>query len=185
MRVATLTALACTLCLFPTRVAAQDLTPAEKAFIDSHLAELVTVLPVRLQDPALQEAFSTPFYRLEVTLKEADGTSRNSMIVARVGDRLVSVARPSSDQDLPEVQKMIRPAFKLRDVSSGAAFQEALDTIFPIIGGDQETKAKTFWHAGSQWYFARGSFFDKKLGFVLETDGAGTIQSVKFTLKLP
>jgi hypothetical protein len=166
------------------RVAAQGLPPAEKAFFDSHIAEFVQIVPTRLSDPALRKVFATPLYDVQVVLKEADGESRNGMILARVGDRLVPVSRPGTDQDFPELVRMVDPAFRLDSVEAGATFQRALDLAFPILGSSDQ-KAKTFLQEGHRWVFIRGVFFKTRTGFVLETDDGGGIRSAKFSLGLP
>jgi hypothetical protein len=166
------------------QLSAQDLTGSERTFFDSHIAEFVQIIPKRMMDPAVKRVFSAPLYDVQVVLKEGDGESRSSLILARIGDRLVNVTRPGSDADMPDFMKMLNPEFRLHGVESAALFQQALDVAYPIIGsGDQ--KAKTFMQEGNRWIFVRGLFFKDRLGFIVETDGSGRIKSMKFVLKLP
>ena len=168
-----------------TRAWGGDLTADEKAFIDQHTSDVVKIEPVRLSDPAVVKVFATPFYTLNIAIDEGDGgTSSNSTIVARRDDKLVSIHRPSTDGDCPAILQMIRPDFRLKNDNDARVLQAALDAVFPIIGMSDQ-KAKSFKHAGHQWKFIRGEFFDAKMGFLVTTDNGGAITGVSFVLKLP
>ena len=65
-----------------------------------------------------------------------------------------------------------------------ADFQAALDAVYPIIGNSDQ-KAKVFKHAGPQWKFVRGDFFEAKMGFLVTTDKSGAVTSVTYVMKLP
>jgi hypothetical protein len=162
-----------------------ELTADEKTFLDQHVSDVVKTESVRLSDPAVVKVFATPFYTLNIAIDDGDGgTSSNSAIVARRDDKLVSIHRPGTDGDHPEIQQMFRPDFRLKNDNDARVLQAALDAVFPIIGSSDQ-KAKTFKHAGHEWKFVRGEFFDAKMGFVVTTDDSGAITGVKFVLKLP
>jgi hypothetical protein len=168
----------------PLLSSAGDLTPEERVFFDQHTADMMRLDTQRLDSPAMVKVFSAPFYGVKVVLKEADGEQSNDLVVARIGDKLVSVSRPSSDGDLPDFQKMLNPDFKLRTAADATMLQQALDAAYPIIM-DSDKKNEAFRHAGSKWVFVRGEFFGSKSGYVFETDAGGAIKSVKYQLKLP
>lgn len=168
----------------PVLSTARDLTPDEQAFFAKHTSDLIRLDTQRLADPAFVQVFSSPFYTVKVVLKYADGEQSSDLIVARVGDSLVSVGRPSSDADLPDYLKLLNPDFKLRTDADAKKLQQALDTAYPIIS-DSDKKSEAFRHAGHAWTFIRGDFFDSKMGYIFETDAGGAIKSVKFLLKLP
>jgi hypothetical protein len=168
-----------------TRAWGAELTADEKAFLDQHVPDVVKTEYVRLSDPAVIKAFATPFYTVNIDISDGDGgTSHNSVLVARRDDKLVGITRPSTDGDCPAIQKMFRPDFRLKNDEDARVLQAALDAVFPIIGSSDQ-KAKTFKHAGPQWIFVRGEFFDAKMGFVVTTDNSGAVTGVKFVLKLP
>jgi hypothetical protein len=96
----------------------------------------------------------------------------------------VSVTRPSTDADLPDFLTMLNPGFKLATEDDARTLQQALDVAYPIIGSGDK-KAETNRRAGNEWIFVRGIFFDKKMGYVFQTDPSGRIVSVKYSLKLP
>jgi hypothetical protein len=168
----------------PALLPAGDLTPDEQAFFDQHLSDVVRFEKQRLDDPAMVKVFSSPFYAVKVVLKLADGEQSNDFVAARNGDNLVSVNRPGTDGDLPDLQKMLNPEFKLRTPADATLLQQALDTVYPIVMSNDQ-KLKTFRQAGKTWIFVRGEFFDAKSGFIFETDEDGAITSVKYQLKLP
>jgi hypothetical protein len=168
-----------------TRAWGAELTADEKAFLDRHVSDVVKIDYGRLSDPAVVKVFATAFYTLNVDIDVGDGgTSSNSAIVARQADKLVSLHRPGTDGDHPEIQQMFRPDFRLKNDADARVLQTALDAVFPIIGSSDQ-KAKTFKHAGHEWTFVRGEFFDAKMGFVMTTDNSGAVTGVKFVLKLP
>jgi hypothetical protein len=171
-------------CAPAAHAAAQALTPAERAFFDQHISEIVQIEPKRLVDPALQKVFATPFYEVTVTIRENNGMNTNTLIAARVGSQLVNATRPGEDAELPDFLKMMNPVFKLATSADARTLQQALDAAYPILGSDDQ-KAKTYRRAGNQWIFVRGVFFDNRQGFVFETDSTGAIVAVKYALKLP
>ena len=184
MRRSLLTTLTLLLCAIPVRSFAQDLTPVEQAFFDKHIAEFVTIVPTHLADAALQRVFTPTFDEVKVVIKQGDSVQTNGLIMTRVGEKLISLEPPSSDADLPDFQKMISATFKLQTDTAAKTFQQALDAAYPIIG-EADKKVKTFRHTGNQWIFVRGTFFNDRLGYLLQTDATGSIRSVKFMLKLP
>jgi hypothetical protein len=168
-----------------TRAWGGELAADEKVFLDQHFSDVIKIEPVRLSDPAVVKVFATPFYTLSVAIDDGSGgTSSNSVLVVRRDDKLVGISRPSTDGDCPEIQKMFRPDFRLKNDADALVVQTALDAVFPIIGSSDQ-KAKTFKHAGQQWKFVRGEFFEAKMGFVVTTDNSGAVTGVKFALKLP
>jgi hypothetical protein len=168
-----------------TRAWGGDLTADEKAFLDQHFSDVVKIESARVSDPAVIKAFATPFYTVSIDISDGDGgTSHNSVLVTRRDDKLVGVTRPGTDGDHPEIQQMFRPDFRLKNDADARVLQTALDAVFPIIGSSDQ-KAKTFKHAGHEWTFVRGEFFDAKMGFVVTTDHSGAVTGVKFVLKLP
>ena len=179
-----LTIVSVALGLGATGAAAQTLPPAEQAFFDQHIRELVTTQATRLTDADVAAVFAIPIYSVLVEIKEGDGSSRQTILVARVGEQLVGLFQPGEESDCPDIQKLFSPAFKLRGQVAAARLQHALDVVYPISsGGDEKTKAIR--HVGNEWTFVRGTFFDKSMGFVLTTDASGKIVGVRWSLKLP
>jgi hypothetical protein len=171
---------------FPVLLPAKDLTPNEQAFFDQHTSDMIKIRfePQRLDAPALLKVFSAPFYAVKMALQFADMEETSHLVMVRIGDNLVSLSRPSGDSDVPEIQKMLNPDFKLRTDADATALQEALDTAYPIVS-DDDKPTKAFRHSGQTWIFVRGNFIDRKLGFIFETDAKGAIKSVKYVVELP
>lgn len=167
-----------------TPALSQAVTADDIDFVREHLKDIVRVEPTRVTDPAVTSVFAVPIYRVSVEIHEADGTVSNGLIVGRVGDAIVPISRPSTDQDCPEIHKMLNPQFKLTGTVAAETLQKALDAVFPAVT-DESKAAVAFRRAGNTWTFIRGKFFDDVLGFVMTTDASGTITGVKFALKLP
>ncbi len=168
----------------PALTSAAELTPAEKAFFEQHVADVIRLDAQRLDAPAVAKVFSSPMYLVKVMRLEGEGDELREIAVARLGDKLASLSVPGTDTDLPGFVKMLNPAFRLRTNADATTLQQALDAIFPIVT-DSDRKMKGFRRAGNQWSFMRGEFFEDKLGFLFETDASGAIKSVKYQLRLP
>lgn len=167
------------------RAGAQALTADEQSFIDKHISEIVKTKVTRLTDAAVTKVFSTPFYKLQVIIDDGDGgTETSDRIVARNATQLLNVSAPGTDTDVPQMLKMLDPKFKLAADADATVLQQALDVLYPPMGSDDK-KAVKFTHAGNQWTFIRGTFFESKKGYVFTTGADGTITGVKFMLKLP
>jgi hypothetical protein len=159
-------------------------TPAEKAFFSQHVSDVIKLDARRLDAPAIAKVFSSPVYLVKVVRLEGDGEEIKEIAAARVGEKLVSMSVPGTDSDLPNFEKMLSPAFRLRTDADAVVLQEALDAVFPITM-DRDRKVKAFRRAGNQWSFLRGEFFEDKLGYLFETDATGAVKSVKYRLRLP
>jgi hypothetical protein len=169
--------------VFAPRAHGQELTAEEKAFFRERLSDVVEVVPERVTDEAVRKVFAPAIYHVQVLVKEPGGSTSTQALVARFDNELAIVTRPSTDGDAPQVQKMFKRDFKLANDAAAALVQQAFDAVFPIARADE--KARAFRRKGNQWTFVRGEFFDSKQGFVLTTDAAGALTSVKYVLKLP
>jgi hypothetical protein len=169
---------------FSVASAAQTLSSADQSFIDKHLSDVLTTKTSRISDAAVTKVFSSPFFKIDVVLKQGGDSSQTmSAIVAKDGDHLVTVDAPGTDSDLPALQKMFAPSFKLKTDADATALQNALNILYPPFG-DEDKKAVKFTHTGTTWTFIRGKFFQDNKGFQFQTDSSGAITSAKYALKL-
>ncbi len=169
----------------PIIAAADGLAPDEQAFFDKHIPELVKISPTKVTDAPVVKVFSAPFYQVKISLDQGDGSTQDqSIVVTRIDEKLVSVARPSGETDLPDFPKLLNADFKLKGDDDAKTMQQALDAIYPIVG-DDDKKVEAFTHDGDQWTFVRGNFIGKKLGFIFQTDPSGAITSARFSLSIP
>ena len=160
-----------------------ELSKEERAFFDKHVSELVQITPTQMGDAAVVKVFSAPALNVEIKMKQADGDQTQSMVIAHVGEKLMDMTRPSTDAAMPEFPKMVKN-FKLKTDEDAKTMQAALDAVYPVIG-DDDKKAVSFSHNGTEWTFIRGKFFDKHMGFVFKTDGNGMIVEARYSLKVP
>lgn len=166
-----------------TSARAQNLAPEERVFLDQHMSDVVKVEASRLSDPALPIVFSVPIYAVKVAIHAGNGVSSQQAMVIRQDSQLVGVALPSSDDDAPQIRKMMNPRFRLLTDQDAIVLEHALDVVYPIVGSE-DRKAEAFRHDTSQWMFVRGLFFGKQSGFVFKTDATGAITSVKYALRM-
>lgn len=169
--------------LAPLRARAGEVSAADKAFLEKHVTEIVQTSFTALDEPAILKVFSTKFFRVKIIIKEQNGEQTQEVMVARVGEKLGNVSSPGTDGELPELLKMLNPAFVLKEDADAKAVQAALDSLYPPFMED-EKKVIAFSHAGNAWTFVRGTFFESKKGFVMTTDAAGKITKVEYQLKL-
>jgi hypothetical protein len=163
---------------------AEELTPDEQAFFAQHTADMVRFEPQKVDDMAVEKVFSVPIYTVKLIIGFADGNPTTTLTVARIGDKLVGVNRPSSDGDLPDFQKMISPEFKLKTNTDAKMMQQALNVLYPAMM-ESEKKLISFRRAGNSWIFVRGEFFESKSGFIMQVGADGGIISVAYQLRLP
>jgi len=176
-------ALATAAVILPLR--AEQLTPDEKTFIDKHISDVIGTETERLSDPSLTKVFATPFYKIKLGIKQADGQmdSSQSLIAVKLDDKLVDLSTPSSDADVPMMVKMFDPKFKLLADADAQTVQKCFDILYPPFM-EEEKKIIKFSHKGNDWTFIRGKFFDTFSGYVITTNADGSVKTVKFSLKL-
>jgi hypothetical protein len=170
-------------------IAASGALPAARAddgagFIKDHISDVVKIDAVAISDPAVASTFAAPVYTVTIGISDGESMQTNSMIVTRVGDKVMPLSRPGTDGDYPMIQKLLNPSLRLTSDGDLKTVQNAFDLVYPIVGM-QDMSARDFKHTGNQWTLVRGVFFDKKMGFVLTTDGDGAVTDVKYVLKLP
>jgi hypothetical protein len=154
------------------------------AFIMQHISDVVKIDAAPNTDPAVLSTFGNSIYTVTIGISDGDSLQTNTIIVARSGDGVASLSRPSTDGDYPKILKMLNPSLRLTGDSDLKAVQNAFDIVYPIAGL-QDMSVRDYKHVGNQWILVRGMFFDKKMGFVLTTDANGAITDVKYVLKLP
>jgi len=171
--------------VFSTAVArAGQLSPDERAFFDKHVSDVIQIEPTKIDDPAVVKVFATPFYKVSLVVKDADGEMRQELILARAGDKLVGTSGGHTDADLPQLVQMFNPAFTLKTDADGKTLLRALETVYPTSNSD-DRKLQTVKRSGKQWTVVRGKFFDSKMGYVFTTDAGGKITAAKYVMKLP
>jgi hypothetical protein len=153
-------------------------------FVKQHMSDVVKIDATALSDPAVVATFGNPIYNVTIGISDGESMQANTLIVTRVGDHVVPLSRPGTDGDYPKILKMLNPSLRLTSDGDLKTVQNAFDLVYPIVG-TQDQSAKDCIHAGNQWTLIRGVFFDKKMGFVLTTDGSGAVTDLKYVLKLP
>lgn len=161
---------------------AQSTTPADQKFFDEHMGELVKLEPAPLDNPELSKVFSARFYEVNVIV----AGSGQKILVARQGNDLVDLTKPSTTAPMPGLRKLLDPGFRLKSDGDAHRLQDALDILYPVDSsfGDEDARAKTIRHAGDEWTFVRGKFFEHFKGFVFTTSADGVVTDVKYSLDI-
>ena len=154
------------------------------AFIKDHISDVVKIDAAPIADPSVASTFASPVYIVTIGMSDGESLQTSTMIVTRLGDKVVPLSRPGTDGDYPMIQKLLNKGLRLTSDADLKTVQTAFDLVYPIVGS-QDLSARDFSHTGNQWTLVRGVFFDKKMGFVLTTDGDGAVTDVKYVLKLP
>ncbi len=162
---------------------AADVSPQDKAFFEKNYSKLVKIEPHPLASDALGKVFAAAFFSVDITFSG----SNYKLVAARAGDDLKEVTLPSTDADMPDLKAIVKPAFKIAADADAKTFEAALDLLYPINPdfGPDDLKAKTIKHAGDEWTFVRGKFFDHFKGFVIKTNPDGTIAGIRYSLQIP
>jgi hypothetical protein len=153
-------------------------------FIKEHISDVVKIDAKPIADPSVASTFAGPVYNVSIGISDGESLQTSTMVATRSGGKVVALARPGTDGDYPQIQKLLNPGLRLTGDGDLKTVQSAFDLVFPIVG-TQDMSAKDFRHSGNQWILVRGVFFDKKMGFVLTTDVQGAVTDVKYTLSLP
>lgn len=162
------------------QVRAQD-AASDQAFFDKQTNKFIKLQPERMTAEALGKVFSAIIYHVKVIA--SDGSYANT-VVARTGDQITMVTIPGTTTDMQDLVKLFKPDFTLKSEADSHLMQDALDVMYPIdtTFNKDDINAKAIRHAGSQWTFIRGKFFDHFRGFIITTDNSGKVTAVKWTL---
>ncbi|MBA4189677.1 MAG: hypothetical protein C0467_16960 [Planctomycetaceae bacterium] len=170
------------LCVCAAGISADDTDAEAKAYFEKNLGKLVTVKPKLLKDAAIAKVLTAKIYRVELGV----GDTTLTPLIGRDGEKIVTLTQPSTNQDVPGLKAIVDPKFKLTTETDAIVFQSVLDALYPISNtfGEDDLKAKTIRHNGTEWTFVRGKFFKKDKGFMVTTDKDGVITKVRFSLEL-
>jgi hypothetical protein len=162
-----------------TVAVAQDAKAIEEAVLKQ-----IKIEPEKLDAPALKKTFSAAFYKVNIKISQGDGYSTSKMSLAFHEGKFVNVESTTTTRPMPVLQSLVNKGFKLKTEADAKAFEEALDVLFPVRSFGDDKKVKGVKKAAPGWHFIRGKFFKDLKGFVVETDGAGAITSIKYDLKI-
>ncbi|HVS71018.1 MAG TPA: hypothetical protein VHQ47_07175 [Phycisphaerae bacterium] len=152
--------------------------PADQKFFEQHINEVVKVQAEPLDNPAIGKVMAGKFFNLKLTV----GGGAESVVAARLGDKVVTVALPDTTAPMPHFKELVKPDFKLQTDASAHALEDVFDVLYPVDADG--AKVKTIRHAGTTWTFIRGKFFDHFEALIVTTDGKGAITGVSRSLEV-
>jgi hypothetical protein len=163
---------------------AAEATAEEKAFFEKNMGKLIKLEPTPMTGDALGKVFTAKFYLVKMSIGEEGALT--TLVVARSGNNLAQVTTPGTTAEVPALKALVKPGFKLKADADGKTFESALDLLYPIDErfDKEDMKLKAVTHAGTEWTFVRGKFFDDLKGWVVKTDASGTITSIGYSLNI-
>lgn len=167
---------------------AQDLTAEERAAVEAEVHKRIKVTSEKMTSPALARVFAPTFIEVKVKIMSPDGsTMTHDFTMAKMGDGFIDLEDPTTNMAMPNLHKAIRKDLRIKTDADAKIFEQALDVLHPISGGfgDRDKAFKAIRHADNTWTFVRGKFFKDRKGFVVTTDAAGVVKSVRYSLDLP
>ncbi len=145
----------------------------------------------RRTDDVLTEVFSARFYDVTIIEHAKNQTlapaTRDTAILARLDDQMIDLKSPTTNEPLPNLQRILNNDFQIKSLQNALILEKALDILYPISTsfGHDDLDKKAILQKGNQWFFIRGAFFDDLAGFVFSTDTSGNITSVSYSLGIP
>ncbi len=171
------------LAVIASQAIADPLDEAEMKAVRAAALDLIKSTPTRIASPAIEKTFAAKFYDVELKISQGPNSSQSvTLRIARGGGGYQSVGLPSSNADMPDLTKLVHPAFRLTDKAHAEMLQTSLNEIYPISTFGDEQPPKEIRQAGTTWTFIRGKFFKDFKGFVVTTTEEGMIMSIAYSL---
>ncbi len=178
-----LPALAAALLITPT-VAAAPMTDEESKAVEAEVRRRITTKTKKLDSDALNKAFVASLYEVDVKVSQGNSSQTVGLQLARVDGKFVDVEKPTTNQSMPWLKKILRPEFRLKSDPDAKVFEAALDAIYPISTFGNKKSPKAIRHDGNKWIFVRGTFFDDVSGYIVTTDDEGAVTAVDYSLRI-
>lgn len=144
----------------------------------------IEIESTKVESSALKKVSSATFYKVTIKIKEGGGTSNSKMLLAKKDAKFVDLETTFTSQDMPGLHSLVVKDFKLKTEADAKVFEEALDKLYPLPTSGSSKDAKAIKKTAAGWVFVRGTFFKGLKGFDVATDAKGTIQSIRYNLKI-
>jgi hypothetical protein len=150
--------------------------------LENHIMSKISIETESLYSPLWESVFTGNFFKVVPWLEEPNGASSCGNYIMRIHDGEVSqINLPGSDEELPWLLDMLKEDFRLAGENDVAAFESALDAIFPLFSFEEDKKGHQL--IDGKWYFIRGEFFEAKTAIIVTTDAAGKPVNINYMLK--
>ena len=164
---------------------ADDIQEIEKQ-IKNDILDIVKKTTVKasvLEDKRLSKCYAAEFYFVEVSTPAVyDGgmyTYKN--VYVKTPDGFTPIKQPGTDAPLPELLKVVNPAFKIKTEKDALLLLSTFRKIFPRLNIEEKPRVMK---KGNAWQLVTGNFFKHYSGFEVETDASGKITQFSRSLKL-
>jgi hypothetical protein len=149
--------------------------------IKDNILKNTTVKASLLKDKTLSKCYAAEFYNVEVSAPSDYGTQKSKTVYAKTPDGITNITQPGTDAPLPELLKLVNPAFKIKTEKDALILLSTLSKIFPRLNIEEKPRVIK---KGNAWQLVTGNFFKHYSGFEVETDASGKITQFSRALKL-
>jgi len=159
---------------------ADDLKEIEKQIKDDILKN-TTVKASLLENKTLSKCYAAEFYYVVVSAPSDYGTQKSKTVYGKTSDGMTKITQPGTDAPLPELLKLVNPAFKIKTEKDALLLLSTISKIFPRLSIEEKPRVMK---KGNAWQLVTGTFFKNYSGFEVETDASGKITQFSRALKL-
>lgn len=153
--------------------------------IKSDIMKSTTIKAVPIRDAAFSTCFAAEPYSVTIHQLTHGGDMSSKTIYLKGKNGMQEVAMPSTNANVPELLALFKPTFTLKTQADGATLLSAFKTLYTRQSGFLSEIEPKVVQSGTTWTFIMGKFFEKFSGFVIQTDSAGKVTQVKYSLEIP
>jgi len=150
--------------------------------IQKAIKDRITVEAKRVKSDALSNVITGDLYDVTISFGGESGSSTINNKAVLIGDKVIVIPMPTTNEKLADLKAVINPKFKLKTMEDATKLEAALDVLYPISSFGKSEKAIK--QSEGKYIFVRGKFFKEFKGFVVTTDGEGSIADISYSLQI-
>jgi len=152
------------------------------AAIEKAIKDRITVETKQIKSDALNNVIAGDLYDVTISFGGESGSSTINNKAVLIGDKVIVIPMPTTNEKLADLKAVINPKFKLKTMEDATKLEAALDVLYPISSFGKSEKAIK--QSEGKYIFVRGKFFKEFKGFVVTTDGEGSIADISYSLQI-
>lgn len=162
---------------------AQEIDETHRMQAEEFIRSITSVEIENLKTGDVEKVFNWYFYKITPvqTLENSSSTCGDYRIVIAEGF-LSMLEEANEKKSMERLYSLLREDFRLQSEADAAAFERALDVLYPMGWGD-DPKYKKNYKQGNTWMFIRGEFFDSLSAFMVQVDENSKPVSINFDLQ--
>ncbi len=143
--------------------------------------EQTKVTAREVKDASVAKCFSGPIYKTEVKYNLNQATYFDKSIYTIKKDDVIEIAVPSTNSEMPELQGIVNPEFKLKTKEDGESLIKAMQALFGSTFKADKVETH-FVQNGTTWTLITGTFLKEFSGYTFETNSDGKITKISRAL---